>query len=67
MFVVHPLATKGEVLLEAACLSQAIFLPSEHAGWATRQGGLASSPSAESHDLGGKERGHCRVYLLSCH
>lgn len=63
-FVADPSATKEEVLLAAAFLSQAIFLPSEHTGWATRQGELASTPSEEAHDLRGKEP---KVYLLSCH
>lgn len=64
LFAADPSATKEEVLLAAACLSQAIFLPSEHTGWATRQGELASTPSEEAHDLGSKEP---KVYLLSCH
>lgn len=64
LFVADPSATKEEVLLAAAFLSQAIFLPSEHTGWATRQGELASTPSEEAHELRGKEP---TVYLLSCH
>lgn len=67
LFVAHPSATKGEVLLAPLCLSQAVFLPSECAGWATRQGGWASTPSEEAQDLGGKEPCHCKVYLLFCH
>lgn len=67
LFAAHSSATRGEVLLAAVCLSQTIFLPSECAGWATRQGGLASTPCEEAHDLGGKEPCHCKVYWLSCH